>query len=99
IITGVIAVWVLWLLKDGGARNTAGIAAWNLFGAADLVLANRVRHHVDGGLALAAFPRTGLGGDAARALVVRSDGASHDLANPARNYCRAASAHQTGPTR
>jgi hypothetical protein len=39
IITGVIAVPVLWLLKDGGARYTTAIAAWNLFGAADLVLA------------------------------------------------------------
>ena len=39
IITGVIAVPVLWLLRDGGARYTTAIAAWNLFGAADLVLA------------------------------------------------------------
>jgi len=39
IITGVVAVPVLWLLKDGVARHTAGITAWNLFGAADLVLA------------------------------------------------------------
>jgi hypothetical protein len=39
IITGVVAVPVLWLLKDGGARHTTAIAAWNLFGAADLVLA------------------------------------------------------------
>ncbi len=39
IITGVAAVPVLWLLKDGGAHHTTAIAAWNLFGAADLVLA------------------------------------------------------------
>ena len=39
IITGVLAVPVLWLLKDGGARHTTAIAAWNLFGAADLVFA------------------------------------------------------------
>jgi hypothetical protein len=39
IITGVAALPVLWLLKDGGAPNTPAIAAWNLFGAADLVLA------------------------------------------------------------
>jgi hypothetical protein len=39
IITGVVAVPVLWLLKHGGGRYTAAIAAWNLFGAADLVLA------------------------------------------------------------
>jgi hypothetical protein len=39
IITGVVAVPVLWLLEDGNARYTAAIAAWNLFGAADLVLA------------------------------------------------------------
>ena len=39
IITGVVAVTVLWLLKDGSARYTTAIAAWNLFGTADLVLA------------------------------------------------------------
>ena len=39
IITGVVAVPVLWLLKEGGVRHTTAIAAWNLFGAADLVLA------------------------------------------------------------
>ena len=39
IITAVAAVPVLWLLKDGGAGYTPAIAAWNVFGAADLVLA------------------------------------------------------------
>jgi hypothetical protein len=39
IITGVVALPVLWLLQDGGARYTTPIAAWNLFGAADLMLA------------------------------------------------------------
>jgi hypothetical protein len=39
IITGVVAVPVLWLLKDGATRYTTAIAAWNLFGVADLVLA------------------------------------------------------------
>jgi hypothetical protein len=39
IITGVAAVPVLWLLRGGGARYNTAIAAWNLFGAADLVLA------------------------------------------------------------
>jgi len=39
IITGVVAVPVLWLLKDGAARHASAIAAWNLFGTADLVLA------------------------------------------------------------
>jgi hypothetical protein len=40
IITGVVAVPVLWLLKDdGGVRYTTAIGAWNLFGTADLVLA------------------------------------------------------------
>jgi len=39
IITGVVAAAVLLLLKDGGARYTTAIAAWNLFGTADLVLA------------------------------------------------------------
>jgi hypothetical protein len=39
IVTGVVAVPVLWLVKDGGARYATAIAAWNVFGAADLVLA------------------------------------------------------------
>ena len=39
IITGVVAVPVLWLLKEGAARHTTAIAIWNLFGTADLVLA------------------------------------------------------------
>jgi hypothetical protein len=39
IITGVVAVPVLWLLRDRGERHTRAIAAWNLFGAAALVLA------------------------------------------------------------
>src|SRR6266498_5775536 len=39
IITGIVAVPVLWLLKDGAARYSTAIATWNLFGAADLVLA------------------------------------------------------------
>jgi hypothetical protein len=39
IITGIVAVPMLWLLKDGNARYTTAIAAWNLFGTADLVLA------------------------------------------------------------
>src|SRR5262245_41786636 len=39
IITGVVAVLVLWLLKVGVAGHAAAITAWNLFGAADLVLA------------------------------------------------------------
>jgi hypothetical protein len=39
IITGAAAVPLLWLLKDGGARHATAIAVWNLFGAADLVLA------------------------------------------------------------
>jgi hypothetical protein len=40
IITSVVAVPVLWLLKDDdGRRHTTAIGAWNLFGAADLVLA------------------------------------------------------------
>ena len=39
IITGVVAVPVRWLMQDGGARHTTSIAAWNLFGAADLMLA------------------------------------------------------------
>jgi hypothetical protein len=39
IITGVFALPLLWLAKDEGAKHTNAIAAWDLFGAADLVLA------------------------------------------------------------
>jgi hypothetical protein len=39
IITGAFAVPLLWLAKAGSARHTTTIAAWNLFGAIDLVLA------------------------------------------------------------
>jgi hypothetical protein len=39
IITGAAAVPLMWLLKDGGVRYVTTIAVWNLFGAADLVLA------------------------------------------------------------
>jgi hypothetical protein len=39
IITGAAAVPLLWLLKDGVARYATTTAVWNLFGAADLVLA------------------------------------------------------------
>jgi hypothetical protein len=39
IITGAFAVPLLWLAKAGSARHTTTIAAWNLFGAVDLVLA------------------------------------------------------------
>jgi hypothetical protein len=39
IITGIVAIPVVWLLNDGGARYNTAIAAWNLFGTADLVLA------------------------------------------------------------
>jgi hypothetical protein len=41
IITGVAAVPLLWLLKDEkrARRHATAIAAWNLFGTADLVLA------------------------------------------------------------
>ncbi len=39
IITGVLALPVLFLAKNAGARHTRTIGAWNLFGIADLVLA------------------------------------------------------------
>ena len=39
IITGVFALPVAWLAKDAGTRHLNTIAAWNLFGAADLILA------------------------------------------------------------
>src|SRR5262249_30628706 len=57
---------------------------------------NRLRRHVGRGFAPATFPQPGLGSDAARALVVRSDGAGPDLADPARDHCRAAPARQSG---
>ncbi len=39
IITGILALPVAWLAKDAPPRHLNAIAAWNLFGAADLVLA------------------------------------------------------------
>ena len=39
IITGVVAVPLLWLVNHDGTRRANAIAAWNLFGAADLALA------------------------------------------------------------
>jgi hypothetical protein len=39
IITGIFAVPALWLAKDASAKHTTAIAAWDLFGAADLVMA------------------------------------------------------------
>ena len=39
IITGVVAVPLLWLVNHEGTRRANVIAAWNLFGAADLALA------------------------------------------------------------
>jgi hypothetical protein len=59
IITGVVAVPVLWLLKDGGARYTTAIAAWNLFGAADLVLAIAIGITSAEGSPLQLFPSPG----------------------------------------
>ena len=39
IITGVLAVPLLWLTTQTGTRHRTAITAWNLFGAADLVAA------------------------------------------------------------
>jgi hypothetical protein len=39
IVTGVLAVPLLWLAKADNIRYTTAITAWNLFGAADLVAA------------------------------------------------------------
>jgi hypothetical protein len=39
IITGVFALPAAWLAKDAGTRHLNAIAAWDLFGTADLVLA------------------------------------------------------------
>jgi hypothetical protein len=59
IITGVLAVPVLWLLKDGVARHTTAIAAWNLFGTADLVLAIAFGITSSDGSPLQIFPGPG----------------------------------------
>jgi hypothetical protein len=59
IITGVAAVPVLWLLKDGVARHTTAIAAWNLFGTADLVLAIAFGITSSDGSPLQIFPGPG----------------------------------------
>src|SRR5262249_5398131 len=59
IITGVVAVPVLWLLKDGLARHTTAIAAWNLFGTADLVLAIALGITSSEGSPLQIFPGPG----------------------------------------
>src|SRR5262245_22840690 len=59
IITGVVAVPVLWLLKDGAARHATAIAAWNLFGAADLVLAIALGITSSEGSPLQIFPGPG----------------------------------------
>src|SRR5262249_50015272 len=60
---------------------------------------DRLRHHVGGGLALTALPQSGLGSNAARATVLRSDRAGPNLAHPARDHRGAAAACQTGPSR
>jgi hypothetical protein len=39
IITGVVALPLIWLASNEGAKTNAAIAIWNLFGTADLVLA------------------------------------------------------------
>ena len=39
IITGMVAVPLLWLTTAAGTKHVTAVAAWNLFGAADLVLA------------------------------------------------------------
>ena len=39
IITGAVALPLLWLASGEGAKTNAAIAVWNLFGTADLVLA------------------------------------------------------------
>lgn len=59
IITGVLAVPVLWLLKDGAARHATAIAAWNLFGTADLILAIALGITSSEGSPLQIFPGPG----------------------------------------
>src|SRR5262245_39896822 len=59
---------------------------------------DRLRHHVSGGFALAVLPRSGLGSDAARALVFRSNRVGPNLAHPARDYRGAAPTRPAGPS-
>jgi len=59
IITGVVAVPVMWLLKDGAASHATAIGAWNLFGTADLVLAIALGITSSDGSPLQIFPGPG----------------------------------------
>src|SRR5262249_41241855 len=95
IITGLAAVPVLWLLNDGGARHATTIAAWNLFGAADLMLAIVFGVTSAEGSFLQLFPPPG-SEPPAPTLVARPDGAGPDLADPARDHRCAAPTRQTG---
>jgi len=58
-ITGAIAVPVLWLLKEGAARHATAIAAWNLFGTVDLVAAIAFGITSSEGAPLQLFPGPG----------------------------------------
>jgi hypothetical protein len=95
IITGVVAVPVLWLLKDGVARHTTAIGAWNLFGTADLVLAIGFGITSSEGSPLQIFPGPG---SEAMQYVPWSFVPTVPLADPTRNHRRAAPARQTGPS-
>ena len=58
-ITGAVAVPVLWLLKDGAQRHATAIGAWNLFGTADLVAAIAFGITSSEGAPLQLFPGPG----------------------------------------
>ena len=80
IITGVFAVPLLFVAAD--TRYSAIIAAWNLFGIADLVHGNFSGCDVSRGFAAAALLFAArLGSDAASAVVVRSRGLGSILAD------------------
>ena len=85
IITGVLALPVAWLAKDAGTRHLKTVAAWNLFGAADLDVgptsASR-RWKVHRGIFMAPP------GSAAMlpSMVVCSDSAGSILADPSRDH-------------
>jgi len=94
IITGVVAVPLLWLLKDGVARHRTAITAWNLFGTADLVLAIGFASPRPRARPCSCSPPR-----ARRRCSLRRGPSFRpfcsDLADPARDHRRAAAAGQT----
>ena len=92
IITGVFALPVAWLAKDAGTRHLNTTAAWNLFGAADLILALTLGvTSVEGSPVADLHGSPRVGSDAAASMVVCSDSAGSNLADPARDHLGQAS--------